>query len=958
MRWRFLSLCVICSLFFSSVSNAQQMVFGVVVDSSQQPLEAASVELMSLADSPIAATTTDDSGVFVFENIPDGPYVLNINYIDLNNLDKQITVSGKALDVGNIILKQDPNMLQAVEIIGTVAPVSQKDDTTQYNAGSYKTNPDATAEDLIRKMPGIDVSSGTTKAQGETVSKVLVDGKPFFGDDPTSTLRNLPAEVVDKIQVYDEKSDQSQFTGFDDGQTVKTINIVTKGKAKEGKFGKAYAGYGYDDKYNVGGNINLFKDDRRLSIIGQSNNVNIQNFNSQDLVGISGGGGGGRRGGGGGAGGGMRGGSGGGGNTSNFMVGQQNGISNTNAVGINYSNLFFHDKLDLTASYFFNNSTTNTSQDIDRTYILSTNQGQTYNQNSTTHAENYNHRFNLRMNYKIDSMNSILFVPSVSFQSNNSLNDMFGQTNEAGDALSKILTHSDNDRQGWNAAAQLLYRHKFQKQGRTLSFNVNPTYSSNTTNGKMITDNTYFPTPNLNDSLDQQITNDKYNGRVISQLTYTEPINKKSQLQAQYQLYYSQSDANKQTYNYDESNGLYTDFDSLLSNKFGSNYISHRPGISYRFNDANLSIGGGINYQYAQMNSDRVLPYSYNVKRSFQSVLPTLFMRYKISKSKNLRLMFRTGTDEPSIDQLQDVIDNTNSLQLSSGNPFLVQAYQSSLNLRYSSVNAAQGSNFFALLSASNQHNYITNSTIIAQNDTMLTDNILLAKGSQYMKPINMNGYWNVNAFVTYGRLLQSLKTNVNLNVGVGYTRLPGMVNNQENISNNKSATLGVVFSSNISEKIDFTLSSNSSINFVNYSLNSASNNNYFNQLTRLTFNYIFWKGIVFNTDLTDQLYSGLSQGYNQHFLLWNMSVAKKLFKKQQGEIRLSVFDLLNQNKNISRDITEAYYQDVSTNNLQRYFMLTFTYTLNQFKASANKGVEGNDLTPPGAPQDGRHWHQ
>ena len=935
MRYRF-RFFFIFLLSIISYSAFAQNISGRIIDTTQAPLMGAMVELKTDADSPVAATITDEEGAFLFEQIGKGNYVLHIDYIGMGDITRSLSLSDKDYNFGNIMMQAGANMLQEVQVVATVAPVVQRDDTTQYNASSFKTNPDATAEDLIRKMPGMDLSGGSPKAQGEAVTKVLIDGKPFFGDDPTTTLRNLPAEIVDKVQVYDEKSEESKFTGFDDGQTTKTINIVTKDAVKKGRFGKAYAAYGYDNKYNVGGSVNLFKNDRRLTLIGQSNNVNIQNFDAQDLVGVSNAG---RR----------RWGNNG---NSDFMVGQQDGIATTNAAGINYSNEFF-DKLKLSTSYFFNNSNIDQIQDINRQYVLASNSGQSYQESSRSQTDNYNHRFNMRLEYTIDSFNSILFIPTVSYQSNNSRNTLHGQNNLDGDALNSTITDAFNKRQGWNANAFMLYRHKFQKDGRTFSLSLRPSYNDNGSNGTYTADNTYFSTPSLNDTLDQQYTNDRANSSVNARLNYTEPLGKKSQLQLQYRLYLSQSSANKETWNFDPFAQEYTDFDSLLSNKFGSHYSSHSPGLSYRLSDSLYNLGFGVNYQFATMESQRELPYSASVNRDFQSVLPYLFFRYRISKTKNLRIFFRADTEEPSVEQLQNVIDNSNPLQLSSGNPFLVQSYETRLTMRYNASVPAKGRSFFAMLRATNTSNYITNSTVIAQNDTLLSKEILLAKGGQYVTPVNMSGYWDLSGLVTYGQMIKPIKTNLNINAGLGFTRTPGMINLQHNFSSNTNFLLGLTLSSNINENIDFTLTSNSSVNFVNNTLNTASNNNYFNQNSRLSFNYIFWKGFVVNTELNHQLYNGMSQGYNQSFLLWNMSVGKKLFKNQQGEIRLSVFDLLNQNSNISRTVTESYYQDVQTNNLQRYFMLTFTYKFRKFTGDSEKeflkgGGDRGDMAPPG----------
>ena len=268
-------------------------VSGIVKDNVNEPQIGATVSLQTAAGVYAGGGAADIDGHFVISDVSPGTYRIKISYLGFTDYNKEISVGATEFNLG--IVKMEPSKattLKEVDIVEKAIAVQQKDDTTQFNANSYKVNPDATAEDLVRKMPGMDLSTGTPQAQGEQVAKVLVDGKPFFGDDATSSLKNLPAEVIDKIQVYDEKSDQSQFTGFDDGNTAKVINIVTKPGKRQGVFGKVYGAYGYDDKYNAGGNVNYFQGDRRISLIGQTNNINIQNFAAQDLLGISGGSGG------------------------------------------------------------------------------------------------------------------------------------------------------------------------------------------------------------------------------------------------------------------------------------------------------------------------------------------------------------------------------------------------------------------------------------------------------------------------------------------------------------------------------------------------------------------------------------------------------------------------------------------------------------------------------------------
>ena len=321
----------------------------------KSPLTGATVKLVSQRDSTqIKQVTTDKTGNFAFNNLNASGYKIYISFSGYEKIEQRINLQASNKDPIPFNLGKIATNLGDVTVVAKAAPARQKGDTTEFSASQFKVNSDATAEDMIKKLPGITVArDGTVTAMGEQVRKVTVDGKDFFGDDATAALKNLPASVIDKIQVFDKLSDQAQLTGFDDGNSQKTVNIVTKSGIKNGQFGRIYAGAGTDSRYSAGGNVSFFNGDRRISLVGNFNNINLQNFASQDLLGVtssSGGGGGGRGGG--------RGGQGGGGGQDNFNVGQSSGISKTNAAGINFSNVYAK-KLTLTGSYFYNNSHNN-----------------------------------------------------------------------------------------------------------------------------------------------------------------------------------------------------------------------------------------------------------------------------------------------------------------------------------------------------------------------------------------------------------------------------------------------------------------------------------------------------------------------------------------------------------------------------------------------------------------------
>ncbi|MEP6552011.1 MAG: TonB-dependent receptor [Ferruginibacter sp.] len=929
--------------FFAQAMMAQSTTLkGVVKDDiDKTPIVGATVVIYLQKDSSaneVNSTVTDAKGGFVLAGVPMDDYFIEITSIGYETIKKPFSANN-ITNLGTFNFIKQGKELAGVTVVSQAPPVTQKGDTTQFSASQFKVNPDATTEDLIKKMPGITVDkSGTVTAQGETVKKVTVDGKDFFGDDATAALRNLPSEVVDKIQVFDKLSDQAQLTGFDDGNSQKSINIVTKSGIKNGQFGRMYAGYGTDDRYAAGGNISFFNGTRRLSFVGNFNNINQQNFGSQDLLGVtsSGGGRGGR--------------GGGGGGTDNFTVGQSNGISKTNALGVNYSDQW-GKKVTVAGSYFYNNSTNN-NQSVDNTETFANPKNLFSNQKSNSISTNYNHRVNLRIEYKLDSANSIFIIPSLSFQKNNSnsysaLQNFYGEN----DSLNTSLNNSQSDRNGYNLRNNIMFRHSFAKRGRTLSFGFNTTYNKN--DGESITDAHYrFFNSGITDSVQNQFYDNATNGHTIGgNVSYTEPIGKNGQLQISYSPSVQKNKADQQTYSFD---GIkYSQFDTAFSNKFDNTITTQNAGISYRLGrsrDEQLMFGA--NFQTSKLESQRIYPTMTTVSQSFTNILPNAMYRKKLSASSNIRIFYRASTNFPSVTQLQDVVNLTDPLRVSSGNPLLKQSFTQFLAGRYSYINSKTSRSLFANVFLQTAGNYISNATFIAANDTLIQQGITLKRGSQLTKPVNLDGYKSLRTFFTYSMPIKPIKTTVNLNAGFSYSRLPGLSNYIATLTNNYVYNTGIVLASNVSEYVDFNLSYSANFNQAKTISRTISTNNYVNQSIGLQVNLLNKKGWFVQNNVDNQSYSGLSGGLNQNYWLWNAAIGKKFLKKKEAELKLSVFDLLKQNQSITRTVTGSYIEDTQSQVLQQYFMLTFTYSVRNF-GTAKAGSGGGNFERRGGPGGG-----
>ena len=951
--YRFITSFLLSALISANV-NAQS-VSGILQDAGDQtPIANATVNLSkSDSFSTSLPSVSNAKGSFIFKNVSNGNYILTVTSIGYENFKKGVTVNGENVNLEIVSVAKNAKTLATIVISGS-PPVRQRNDTLEYSASQYKVNPDATSEDLIKKMPGVTVDkSGTVTALGETVKKVTVDGRDFFGDDATATLRNLPAEVIDKIQVFDKLSDQAQLTGFDDGNTTKSINIVTKANMRTGNFGRVFAGYGTDNRYSSGGNVSFFNNARRISLVGLVNNVNQQNFSSQDLLGVTSSGnrgGGGQRGGGGG--GNFR-----GGGAGNFMVGQQNGIAKTNAFGINYSDAW-GKKIEVTGSYFFNNSNTSNNQSINQQNLITKDSSQYYDENTISDNKNYNNRVNFRLNYKIDSSNTILITSNLNFQNNNSINFVKGINYldlEKQNLSSQTEYDINSNNKGYNLSNGILYRHAFPKRGRSISLGINATFNDKNGQNYLTAVNTYYKSTVITDSL-QQLSNQKNNNNQHSfNLVYTEPVGEKAQIQVNYNPSFQKNNADQETFNYDNGTSKYSNLDTSLSNKFNNIYNAQNTGVTYRIGDKDNMLSAGLSYQYSELKSDQVFPQISHINNSYSNILGNAFARFKLSSKSNLRVIYRSSVSPPSVTQLQNVINNSNQFFYSTGNPDLQQQSTNNIITRYTYTNSAKSQSFFANIFFQTINDYVANATYTASKDSVLSNTITLFKGSQISKPVNLNGYISARSFFTFGMPLKFIKSILNWNAGISYAKLPGLINNVDNISNTYNYNIGAVLASNISEYIDFALSYSANINTVKNSIQPLLNNNYFTQSAGITANLLTRKGLFFQNDLSNQYYKGLSGGYNQNYWLWNMAIGQKFLKNEMGELKLSVFDLLKQNKSITRNVTDSYIQDVQNQVLQQYFMLTFTYKLKTF--GKGKDSNNNEREREGRPFGGPGGH-
>ncbi|MEX2402401.1 MAG: outer membrane beta-barrel protein [Rhodothermales bacterium] len=948
---RYTSLLLILLVALSLPAAAQQQralsVTGAVVDAEDgSALPGVTVVLLDAADSVmVAAGTSGPGGRFAVRAPREGTYRLRLSFVGFVPHVQDVAAGETPNDVGSIRLEASVTDLDEVVVQDVQERFRMRGDTAVFNADAYRVNPDASAEDLIGKMPGVVLGQdGTVEAQGEQVQRVTVDGREFFGDDPAVALRNLPADVIQNIEIFDRESDQAQFTGFSDGNTERTINIVTRTGMSNGQFGKAYGGYGESNRYITGGNTNIFDGDRRISVIALANNVNQQNFAFEDLLGITGGGnrrfvGGGPGGGGGGAvfrggGGGGRGG-GGGFNPRDFLVGQQGGLNTTTSVGLNYSDNI-GSSLRMSASYFFNRMENANDAFTDRQLFLPDEQTQFYNETTQSSSTNYNHRLSGRLEYTFDENNSLLIRPNLSFQDNAARTTQNGANMlTGGTLLNEALSAYASSNVGYTSSTEILYRHRFATPGRTLSAQLDVGMNDRWGDTEQFSVTEFYDESDEqeNTTYDQEIDS-KAAGRSVSlSLDVTESLDENSQLRLSYEPSYGKNVSDRSAYVLDLQTGRYVILDPTFSSLFDNDAVRQRGGASMQHNfGERFELQLGVEAQNERLLGDQTYPVAFELDRSFFSVLPEAEIEYDFGEQGDVELRYRTRTNTPSVSQLQDVVDNTNPLFLQAGNRDLEPSYTHTVSLRGRRGNWQAGRMTFGFMSVDYQRNPIGTASLLAARDTVLFQGVLLQQGAQFSQPVNLSdASINARSFVGVGLPFPLLESNLNLRGGVSYARTPGLINGQANLSTQYSTNGGVTVASNISEQLDFTLSYGGAYTVASNSFYERLDENYYRHDAGVRFTWLPLGRLVLETSLTFNDYVGLDEALYPTTFIMNAGLGYKFLRQNAAEAKLVVGDIFNQETGIRRTITESYIEDSNMQVLGRYVLLNLTYTFRNF---------------------------
>lgn len=886
------------ALLVATVLQAQSFsVSGTVFDDSDgSVLSNALVQLIDTSDSTRhQATLSDGDGHFTFKSVETGSYWLRASFIGFALVDGPLSVNTDVAGM-EIRMRATSTQLKAVEKVAVQPRVGQKGDTTVYNAAVYKLLPDASASDLLNKMPGIRSKDGGLTAQGEQVLKVLVDGEEFFGSNAIKALEDLPAAMIDKVQVFDKKSDQAEFTGMDDGESAKTVNLVTKRGMDQGAFGNASFGYGTNSRYQGAFSLSWFDGARRIGLMGARDNISQQ-----------------------------------------WEAGQGGpGINTVSFIGLNLNDKF--GKTKLSGDYYFIGQRSISSSNSERTNYLSDTTTQITNSNSDGSSEDFSHNLNFRIETRLDSANSIIITPQLGFQrSSTDLAQVSHVRNADSLQLSSTDNHSTFGQNGWSIGNTLLFNHRFAMPGRTFSVNLTTSLNSSEGKGTLLAQNSFLlDTAGSGTLIDQLATSDNAGQSHSIQISYTEPLGGHGQIQFTASPNIMLTHASKLTHDIEADNGNER-LNAALSNKADNSIRNMTGGVMYGYKGTDFDFNVGLDGQISAMHSEQTYPFKAIVDRSYAKPLPNARFVRRWGNTTNLELSYRSSTNSPSLAQLQMVLDNRDPLHLTMGNLRLEQSYQHTLNLRFHTMDSTRTKPFFALLTLENVSGRISEITYIPMADSTLADGTMLPLGSQLTLPKNLEGYVSARAYVNYGIPISAIKCDLSLSAGNSMERLPGEVNGTRSLTWSNTSHASVELGSNFSRNVEGNISYTAKFNTARNNLRSTLSNSYYQGMLSGSFKLTALKGWLLTSEVNYEQFAGLGAAYDRKVPVWNAAIGHKFLKGDALEFTVAVNDILNRNVRVARDVGDTWIQTSATNLLQRYVLLQLRYSLKAFKGDTGE---------------------
>lgn len=908
---------------------------GTIADSFSDPLPGATVRLLSARDSAfVKGEITDADGRFTLNGVNSGKYVLEASYVGYEKSFAPVQVAKANVKADTLRLGESSVMLKETTVIGVKTPIKVMEDTIEYNADTYKTQPNAVVEDLLKRLPGVEVGSdGSITANGKTVTKILLDGQEFFSDDPKVASKNLPVNMVDKLQVVDRKSDLARLTGVDDGEDETVINLTVKKGMKNGWFGTVEAGYGTDDRYKATFNVNRFWNNNQITFIGNANNTNELGFTD--------------------------------GNGSRFRrFGGDNGINNSQNFGVNFT-VGNSEKFRVGGDVMYSHTDRDTRTRQARQFIFPVSASY---QNSLTDANDRGHnvRADFRIEWKPDSFNTIDFRPNFSYNQNDS-RSLATDTLRAGEPglpeVSRSYNLSRSHGTSWEAGGRLIYTHNFrQRRGRSFSLMANYRMSNVRENETSRSHNAFFRLLNKLgtdsiDAYDQLSENHTWSNSINARVSWTEPIGNVANgnfITASYNVQYRWNNADRDVW---QERALVQDpsylpgelplgpqeFVDSLSNSFRNNFMTQQIRIGYKRVTSKYNLDAGVAAVPSMSRSTNLSHPERSVpERWVWNYSPFLRFRHKFSKQTSLMTFYRGRSSQPSVSQLQPVADYTNPLNVVKGNPALDPSFNHHLMLRYNSFNPDNQRSIMVMFDGDfTQNSIISRTTYNPQTGGRVTDYV------------NVNGVWGFRLMNMFSQPFGKSKTwSFNNNIFIMTNRNVGYNNG----ARNNSTSVMVAENPSLAfrpSNLELELRPFYRLQTIHNSLPTVSASTIHNYGAGFNGTWYAPLGFILATDLNYTASSGYAAGFDENQWMWNASLSYQFLRDRSATVQLKVYDILQQKQSVRRNITANYIDDMEYNTLTRYCMLSFTYRFNTFgkgnepQSRQITGWRGGPMGPP-----------
>jgi hypothetical protein len=884
----------------------------IIEDTSKLPLESATIYLTSVKDSTIIDyTLSDKNGNFSLSTRKiTEPVYFKISYIGFQEYNQKLETLNNSKDLGVINILDQPNSLDEVVIKGQAPPVRIKQDTLEFNASSFKVRPDSNVEALLKQLPGVEISAdGKITVNGKEVNNILVNGKPFFGKDGKVATQNLPADIIEKVQVSDTKTREEELSGQAASAEEKTINLTISEDKNKGLFGKFSGGLGTRDRYESSGLINYFKNEQKLSFLGSSNNINSVGFSMDEIFDSMGGG---RN---------VYSSSDGSFNIDGQQFGGGSGITQSNLIGLNYTDKF-GKKIDPSASYFYNSAENDNETRSKVENFLPENKFTTASVGTTRNVSN-GHTVNVEFEYKIDSLTTLSIRPNLKKSTSRfTATRAQNSADEFGTALNESNSFTNNATNRVALENELYFFRKMKKKGRSISFNFSNDNSRNESANQDISSTVLFKDAG-NETISRNLieNNDNRSDRYATSLTYSQPITDSLTFSVGSRFSTNKSIDDQVTYNFDAANNSYSAKNDSLSNFITSRTNRIIPFIGLSIRKKNYS--GRINIETNIIRFENFSNYlNENTNLNKDYVLPNVngYINYRFTKSKSMYVNYNYSVNLPTANQILPVINISNPLNTITGNPALKPTKRNSFYLGFNNYDYPTRSGFYLYSGGSILNNQIVSSTVF--DDSAKRTTTFENTGITY------DGYLGLSLDKSIKVEQHTFKYSLGFNMNFGLSK--GLTNNQsyeaQEITLNPSLELSWEYGELLTVTPRYSYNFNET-QFKNYSIDQTS---YFVHNFKLETTSYWPKHFVFGNDFGYTYNSNIADGFQKDFYLWNMSLGYNFFGDKLLA-KVKVYDLLDQNVNATRTITPTAIQDIENTVLRRYAMFSLTYKIEKF---------------------------